>query len=298
VLALVQRAGARITPYERLSQLLLEFGMSQSAESVRGIANRLAEKGFVRRKQARNGTIRGVRFTIVEAMICPHLIPVQADVRCGVRGDARPELCSAPSILKETDRKNTLSVSSEKADREIVNRLEAMTEDDLAFHWPNLAKVGFGTCQLRQIVERLSRVAIGAGKVMQGLTHAEWELENGVMHDKSGAPVTSPVDWVFTSLSKNGYYRRPAGYVSPQEQAEFDAVEETRRMADARKAHKEAVFDTWLADLLPEERAAITRPQTGKLLMPEDIALSLHFKERIWPGILANRKQGENAHDA
>ena len=68
---------------------------------------------------------------------------------------------------------------------------------------------------------------------MQGLTHAEWELEHGAMRDKSGAPVASPVDWIFTSLSKNGYYRRPAGYVSPQEQAELDAAEEAKRITGA-----------------------------------------------------------------
>ncbi len=119
VLALVQKAGTRITPYERLSrQLMQAFGMSQSAESVRGSVNRLVARGFLRRKQARDGTTRGVRFATVEAMICPHLAPVQADARYGVRGDARPEHFGGTSILEEIDRRNTLSVSSEKADRE------------------------------------------------------------------------------------------------------------------------------------------------------------------------------------
>jgi hypothetical protein len=299
VLALVHKAGARITPYERLSrQLMQEFGMSQSTESVRGVANRLANRGFLRRKQAREGTIRGVRFTIVETMVCPHIASVQAAVRCGVRGDTRPGHFAAPSILEEIDRKNTLSVSSGKANREATNRLEVLTEDDLAFHWPNLAKVGFGTCQLRQIVERLSQVAIGTEKVMQSLTHAEWELEHGTMCDKSGAPIASPVDWVFTSLSKNGYYRRPAGYVSPQEQAERDAAEEAKQVATARDALQKATFDVWLADLSPEERTTIITPQTGKLLMPEDTALRLHFKAQVWPEIVAKRKQGENNHEA
>ncbi|MDR2891532.1 MAG: hypothetical protein LBV80_00355 [Deltaproteobacteria bacterium] len=271
--------------------------MSQSAESVRGTVNRLVTRGFLRRKQAREGTIRGVRFTIVEAMICPHITSVQAGARCGVRADTQPEHFAVPSILEEIDRRNTLSVSSEKADREATNRLETLTEDDLAFHWPHLVKVGFGTCQLRQIVERLSQIAIGTEKVMQGLTHAEWELEHGTMCDKSGAPVVSPVDWVFTSLSKNGYYRRPAGYVSPLEQIKLDAAEEAKRITAARDALKKATFDAWLADLPPEERAAITTPQTGKLPMPEDTALRLHFKAQVWPDILARRKQGEDNHE-
>lgn len=271
--------------------------MPQSAESVRGIVNRLVERGFLRRKQARDGTIRGVRFATVDALLCPHIMVVQPDNRCAVQGDARSELCVAPSILKETDRQNTLSVSSEKADPVAVNRLEALTEDDIAFHWPNLAKVGFGTCQIRQIVERLSQVAIGTEKVMPGLAHAEWELANGAMRDKSGVPVTSPVDWVFTSLSKNGYYRRPAGYVSPQEQAELDAAEEAQRISVARDALKKATFEAWLADLPTEERTAITTTQKSTLPMPEDTALRLHFKAQVWPEILVKRKQGGDIHE-
>jgi hypothetical protein len=227
VLALVQRAGARITPYERISrQLAQDFGMPHSAESVRGIVSRLAAKGFFRRKQARNGTIRGVRFTTVDALLCPHIASVRGDTHCAVRGETRPELCDAPSILKETERKNTLSISSEKANRnqEIVNRLEALTESDMAFHWPELTRLGFGTHQIRQILQRLEQVGTGPERIIQGLTHAEWELTAGKMYDQKGEPVTSPVDWVFTSLARHGYYRRPRGYVSPQEQEELDAA--------------------------------------------------------------------------
>lgn len=176
VLALAQKAGTRIMPYGRIaSQLMQEFGVLQSAESVRGIVKRLTERGFLRRKQARDGTIRGVRFTIVDAMICPHITPVQADTRCGVRSDVRPEHFAASSILKETNRKNTLSISSEKAGREVVNRLEALTEDDIAFHWPKLARLDFGTHQIRQILQRLEQVSIGPERIIQGLIYAEWD---------------------------------------------------------------------------------------------------------------------------
>ncbi|MCL2123072.1 MAG: MarR family transcriptional regulator, partial [Desulfovibrionaceae bacterium] len=92
VLALILRAGARVTPYSRITrQLAEEFGLVQTAESVRGVVNRLIVRGFIRRKQAREGTIRGVRYSPVDALICPHIIPVRADIRCGVRGDAHPD---------------------------------------------------------------------------------------------------------------------------------------------------------------------------------------------------------------
>lgn len=203
-----------------------------------------------------------------------------------------------PSILEEKIERKNLSFSSEEdASSLAIRKLEALTEDDLAFHWPNLAKVGFGTCQIRQIIGHLTKVNIGLEKVIQGLNHAEWELETGDMRDKSGAPVVSPLDWVFTSLSRNGYYRRPAGYVSPQEQAELDAAEEAKRRTEACEVRQKAEFDAWSAVLLPEERVAITAPP-GAFPMPEDTALRLHFKSHVWPKILAGRMQKEGSHEA
>ena len=298
VLALIYRAGARVTPYERISrQLMEEFGMSQSAESVRGVANRLAARGFIRRKQARDGTIRGVQFTIIEPLFCPHLLDTRPSVRGDIRVAARGGASCRPSILEEEIDRENLSISSEKDARNIVHMLEALTEDDLAYHWPKLAGAGFGTCQIRQIIERLAQVNIGAEKVMQGLVHAEWELENGAMRDKSGAPIAKPVDWVFISLSRTGYYRRPHGYVSPHEQAELDVAEEAERMKLAHEARKKSAFDVWLLELPPEERGAITAARGGKFPMPEDTALRLHFKEHVWPKMFADPEEKGNCDE-
>lgn len=298
VLALIQRAGARVTPYERIARKLAqEFGMQQSAESVRGIVNRLAARGFIRRKPARDGTIRGVCFTTVEALSCPHIIDNRSDVRGSVRAEALPGSSGTPSILEEKIERENLSISSEGEHRIAVRKLEALTEDDMAYHWPNLARVGFGTCQIRQIVKRLGQIGIGAEKVMQGLTYAEWELENGTMRDKYGEPVSSPVSWVFTSLAKHGYYRRPEGYVSPQEQAELDAAEEAKRIIAACEARQKAELDAWVLGLSPEERAAIISASGDPYPIPEDTALRLHFKSHIWPEILANQKQKEDNHE-
>ena len=296
VLALIYRAGARVAPYERISrQLLEEFGMAQSAESVRGVVNRLVARGFIRRKQARDGTIRGVQFAITEPLFCPHII----DTRSGVRGDMRVEArggasCRSSLLEEEIEREN-LSISSEKDARNTARKLEALTEDDLVYHWPTLAGAGFGTCQIRQIIERLAQINIGAEKLIQGLTHAEWELENGAMRDKSGAPIAKPVDWVFISLSRTGYYRRPQGYVSPQEQAELDAAAEAERVKLAHEARKKSAFAVWFLELPSKERAAIAAPTNSACKMPEDTALRLHFKEHVWPKILADQeKKGSN----
>ena len=285
VLALILRAGARVTPYGRITrQLAKEFDLLQTAESVRGVVNRLVKRGFIRRKQAREGTIRGVRFSPVDALICPHITPVRADTRCGVRGEARPGPYAAPSILKETDRKNTLSISSEEAKRlEAICKLEALAEDDIAFHWPELARVGFGTIQIRQILQRLAQVNIGPEQISQGLIYAEWELAAGKMHDKSGKPVSSPLDWVFKSLATHGYYRKPKEYVSPQEQAIRDETEERNQLAAARKALFEAEYAAWESGLSEAERQSILELRKKNYPMPPRIILDEHFRSTVWP---------------
>ncbi|MDL2279769.1 hypothetical protein LJC15_03775, partial [Desulfovibrio sp. OttesenSCG-928-G11] len=181
-------------PYERIARSLAqEFGMRQSAESVRGAVNRLTTRGFIRHKQARDGTIRGVRFITVEALFCPHIIGDRSGVRGDVQAEALPGSSGTPSILPEKIERENLSIFSEENHHTAARKLEALTEDDMAYHWPNLARAGFGTCQIRQAVGRLEQVGIGVEKVMQGLTHAEWELENGTMRDKSGQQVSNPV---------------------------------------------------------------------------------------------------------
>jgi hypothetical protein len=292
VLALILRAGVKVIPYSRIArQLAQEFGLIQTAESVRGVVNRLVMRGFVRRKQAREGTIRGVRFSPVDALLCPHITPVRFDVRCSVRDETRPEPCAAPSILKEIDRKNTLSISSEKAGQQAVSRLENLTEDDIAFHWPELARLGFGTHQIRQILQRLAQVNIDADKIIQGLTHAEWATSNGKMRDKKGEPIANPLSWVFSILAKQGYYPRPQDYVSPQEQAAQDAAEEITKLAAARQAFFEAKYAAWESGLSETERQAILT-EHGYKFGPQHIPLKKYFRARF-----QQNNEDATAHD-
>ena len=291
VLALAYRAGTRVTPYSRIARQLAEdYGMRHHPESVRGAVNRLARRDFLRHQQARDGTIRGVRFTIFEERLCPYIVRPRDDERFAarpdVRGEARPEYFTAPSILKEIDRKNFLPISSEEtAEQKALRLLEALTEDGLAYHWPKLAGMGFGTYQIRQIIERLAQVDISTERVMQGLTHAEWELETGIMRNKSGQQVTNPVNWVFSILAKQGYYRRPEGYVSPQERADLDAADELKRQNASHEARFETEAEAWIIALSPDERNAILGSKTNGIRMPDDVILRQHFRAKIWPSM-------------
>jgi hypothetical protein len=290
VLSLAHRAGTRVTPYTRIArQLASEFGMPQQAESVRGAVNRLAVRGFLRHQQARDGTIRGVRFTIITELLCPHIMRPQVadrpDARHDAQGEARPGHSTAPSILEEIERKSNLSISSVKEEEQKNRLLEALTEEDIAFHWPELARQGFGTDQIRQIIIRLAQVNIGTGRIMQGLAHAEWELNTNRMRDKSGNSVSSPTSWVFKILATQGYYPRPEGYRSPQEQAEMDAAEELKRQTAAYEARQTAEAEAWIIRLSPEERSAILGPPGNAMRIPDEVVLRRHFRSEIWPGM-------------
>lgn len=288
----VLKARPPIIAYWQIAEKVASgYGLAATEGAVRGALERLYRRGFLIRSRAAAGKAQGNRYGFASEP-CPHISPYTPIMEFGTDPDMEPVAQSGEnavrSILEEKiDRKNLSISSGEDENLKTVHKLEALTEDDVAYHWPNLAKAGFGTCQIRQIVHRLPQVDMGLENIMQGLTHAEWELENGAMRDKSGQQVSKPVDWVFSILAKQGYYRRPEGYVSPQEQAELDAAEEEKRTAAAHETRKKAAFDAWLAGLPPEERASITAQPGSAIKLPEDTALRLHFKSEIWPKILA-----------
>lgn len=89
------------------------------------------------------------------------------------------------------------------------------------------------------------------------------------MRDKEGKAVADPCSWVFQSLARQGYYRRPNGYVSPEEQAETDAAAAAKALLQAQKARKDVEFEAWRAGLPPEELAAILAGKTVRY-MPDE----------------------------
>jgi hypothetical protein len=264
------------------------YGQHTTEGAVRGAMERLFRRGFLLRSRAAAGHIKGNRYAF-SSDPCPHIQPYSPRMDSGMESCTEPPAQSgesaAPSILREDqkERKN-LSISSGEAKAQTALRLlEALTEEDMAFHWPTLARQGFATDQIRQILARLAQVNTGPEKVMQGLTHAEWELVAGRMRDKSGNSVSSPVSWVFKILATQGYYPRPEGYRSPQEQAEIDAAEEVKRLTAAYEARQTTEADAWIAGLIPDERQTILGSQNSVMRMPDEVFLRRHFRTEIWP---------------
>lgn len=283
VIGLLLHIGPSITQYGQLAmEMERHYGMQRTPEAIRRTVERLASRGFIRRRQTREGTMHGVSFAIIEDRLCPN---IQPPVRPSVRAGVQPDDFSAPSILEEKDREN-LSISSHR------EKLEALTEEDIAFHWPKLAHSGFGTDQIRQIIQRREQVHETVSSIMQGLTHAEWELGRQSMKDAKGVAIGDPRSWVFHILASQGYYPRPPGYVSPTEQAERDRELTLKREQEAHEARMEAEADSWAANLTQDEREAILGPKDGtRPSMPPAVRLRIHFKAEIWPQLSKTEKE-------
>lgn len=150
--------------------------------------------------------------------------------------------------------------------------------EDCQLHWPKLFRCGFGPDQLAQIMASLSRVGKSTDRVVQGLDHIEYELTHGQLVDKEGQAVADPCSWAFRALAQNGYYRRPKGYVSPEEQAVLDQEEEARALQAARKKAEQARFEAWRDGLSPEELAQAMAGHPGG---PKDAWLKRVWLERV-----------------
>lgn len=216
-----------------------------------------------------------------------HVQGVHPGVHSAVRSGVRSDPFSGPSILEKKDRE-ILPISSQ-GNRE---KLEALNEEDIAFHWPELARAGFGTAQIRQIIQRREQVGEDVRHVMQGLTFAEWELARQCMKDAKDKAVEAPVNWVFRILASQGYYPRPSGYISPDEQAERDQEEIIKREQEARETRFVVEAEAWAAALSVDEREAILGPKGGATaVMPETVRLRMHFKAEIWPQLSKTKKE-------
>jgi len=300
IIGLLLAIGPTVTPYKQLSaELERIYSMKRTPGAVRQSIERLANRGYLRRKQAKVGTSQGVTFTLIQEMLCPHIKPTGqclcAPVHPGVHPDVHPDPVSGLSILKEIERKN-LTISSKSSQR-YGALLESLSEEDIAFHWPELSRAGFGTAQIRQIMERRAQVGETLEHIMQGLTYAEWELARQCMTTHKGEAVTAPLHWVFKILATQGYYPRPQAYISPAEQADRDQELTTRRETEAYEARLEAEADAWIASLTPDARKEILGPDE-RFSISAPVRLRQHFRQNVWPVMRGDTASIPTGHDA
>ena len=174
-------------------------------------------------------------------------------------GNAGMILCFAPHG-QSTGQTTGQSSFPSKIDREDLNL--SISLEVIQTTWPNLARCGFGVAQMQQITTNLAAVGKPTDRLLLGLGHIEYELAHGQLVAKDGQPVADPCSWAFRALAQNGYYRRPKGYVSPEEQALQDAEAEARALVQARQRVELAQFEAWKTGLTEAEveKAMIGHP--------------------------------------
>lgn len=283
----VLKAHSDVLSYSHIAKLVGQhYRMPVTEGATRGALERLFPREFLLRSRASKGRLRGNRYAWATDP-CPHIQPCTfMEASTGLAAQSAPN--SAASFLKEEIDRRNLSISSQSPAAERL--LEELSETGIAFHWPALAQSGFGTHQIRQILQSLSKIAIPAGHVMRGLAYANWELENGLMRDKEGQAVADPCSYVFLSLARNGCYRKPANYVDPLEVAEQEAITEAKRRQQASEERAQAEmqakfaegFEQWLAGTRSEETQRIVAAAgNGSLRIPADVVLRNHYRTHV-----------------
>ncbi len=285
----ILKAHQQIIAYWQIAHMVSScYGFTATEGAVRGALERLYRRGgILMRRRAGSGSLKGNRYAFVTEP-CPGILPydkAQPGTQTSTNFAAQSAKIPPSSIQEEKERKNLSISSSENAQA----KLEALTEADMAFHWPKLTASGFGTHQIRQIIQRLEQKGSGLSLVLQGLDHAEWALEHKLMLDREGREIEQPVNWVFTILARQGYYPRPTGFVSAQEQAELDAATEKKQLAAAQEERLRAECAVWIDALSADERNAILGTRSAFPLPPETI-LRNHFRAEIWP---KQRQEGQ-----
>lgn len=191
---------------------------------------------------------------------------------------------TAPTPIEDKKIKNLNLSKTEEA-----QRLLAFTDEQIKFQFPNLNKICFGVDQLRQIILKLEATGKSPDKLQLALEHAnfEWGRSQPIsLTDSNGKPILKPLDYVFSTLARTGYYRRPEGYISPEEQAELDQEAELRALANVRERVEQAKFEGWLAKLTDKERERIfeSRPgyRTGRATGSALSAAELAWLRTFW----------------
>lgn len=275
VLAFLVRTRVEVIKYEELSQALdIPYG------TVRWAVAKLEKDRFLAKRKFRKGRIQGIAVTLSEAACQDFMRKRMGE---GERTGSAPKQHTTQQsnyhttqfthhhTLKSADKDPLL-----KRDREedsVCLKLRSLSEEDLEFHYPNLARTGFGVEQIRQVLERLAKVDKSPARLFESLEHAEFELGQGPLKDKDGEVVGNPCAFVFTALAKTGYYRRPKGFVSAEELAAQEAEEQLAVVLKARERTEAARFEAWKAGLTSAERAAILANRMG----PEEQWLKNHY---------------------
>ncbi len=154
---------------KRISELLSNHFKTEATEdSIRGIIGRLKKNKIIKSEPYKKGQLKGSRF-IFTSLVCEHISMLEnysKKIPC-VQVDDNLNHSSF-----KIDRKNNLSILKNEDNDVHLARLKNLSEEDIKNTFPNLSSIGFGTNQIRQIIESLSKNQISHENVFQGMIYA------------------------------------------------------------------------------------------------------------------------------
>ena len=251
LMAYLSANGNHITTYTLIAE---ETGIPVG--TIRDVLRKFEHAGLIRKSKHVQGGLQGLRLTLTEAFPAPGAHPARPSGASAQQPEPTVETrflkeryISSPSVNESGNgpARPLLSPGGEEA----RFRLLALTDEDLAFYYPSVARAGFGREQLGQVLAHLERQGKSPERLFAALEHAEFEFGQGPLTDKDGQTVANPCGYLFNSLARTGYYRRPAGYVSAEEQASLDAEAEALALKEVQERAGRAAFEAWLAGLDP-----------------------------------------------
>ncbi|WP_432735844.1 hypothetical protein [Maridesulfovibrio sp. FT414] len=145
-----------------------------------------------------------------------------------------------------------------------ARRLLNIGADEFQVLWPGLHREGFGPDQIRQIVTHRMSFDETVLDLENSLHAAEYELETGSFPKaRKGA-----CNYLFATLRSKGTWRRPPGFLTPNEQALANAEKERQahrklkeleqeRAKQEQQNREDEYFEKWLAEQTESELARI-----------------------------------------
>ncbi|WP_415713367.1 hypothetical protein [Maridesulfovibrio sp.] len=166
-------------------------------------------------------------------------------------------------VLLDRQIKN-LSGSEENEEERWARRLLSISTDEFQILWPRLHNERFGPDQIRQIVQHRLSFDETILDIENSLHAAEWELE----HDTFPKARKGPCNYLFATLKSKGTWRRPVGFLTPNEQALANAKKEKavirelqeldkQKSKEADQVAKNEKFEAWLSTQASEELESV-----------------------------------------
>lgn len=255
------------------------YGYAATRDGVRGAMGRLKKKGQLKYIKTRQGMLQGFRI-LSNGLGCMALTLDMLEVNPAVYSTTRS---LGPRFSSKEERQ--ITSSSNPVLGTPHEQLLAMDDECIKAEFPSLFGTGFGSSQVRQIVQSRMKSGAGLDFIIQGLRYADWELQGGLMCDRHGETVSDPCSYLFKSLIGQGHYRRPKGYLSPEELAENERKEDAVRVRKALQARYEEAFEVWRLSLSAGQIATIL----GNGSMTPSLqrgGLRNHFEVNVWPDLV------------